>query len=142
MLWKQPFDLAAINATSANTLAEQLAIEFTELGDDYLVARMPVDHRTHQPVGLLHGGASVALAETIGSVASLLCIPDIQQEVPVGVEINANHLNSVQSGYVYATCRPVKVGRRIHVWDIRIADERQRPICVSRLTIAVVERRS
>jgi 1,4-dihydroxy-2-naphthoyl-CoA hydrolase len=140
-IWKQPATLEAVNSISAGTLVEWLGIEFTAIGDDFLQARMPVDHRTIQPMRLLHGGASVALAETMGSVASVLCIQDLNQHMAVGVEINANHLNSVREGYVYAVVKPVKVGRTLHVWQIEIKDEKDRPVCVSRITIAVVERR-
>lgn len=116
-------------------------MEFTEIGDDYLKARMPVDKRTVQPLGLLHGGANVVLAETLGSVASLLCLEDTNKQAPVGVEINANHLRSVSKGFVTGTVRAVKVGRRLHVWNIEIHDEEGRLTCVSRITVAVVERR-
>lgn len=140
-LWKQPASLEGLQAISANTLSDWLGIEYTAIGDDYLSARMPVDHRTIQPMRLLHGGASVALAETLGSVASVLCLEDMGKQSVVGVEINANHLNSVRSGWVYGTVRPIKVGRTLHVWQIDIKDENERPVCVSRITIAVVQAR-
>ncbi len=140
-IWKQPAVLEAVNSISAGTLVEWLGIEFTAIGDDFLTARMPVDQRTIQPMRLLHGGASVALAETLGSVASVLCIDDLNRHMAVGVEINANHLNSVREGYVFGTVKPVKVGRSMHVWQIEIKDEKDRPVCVSRITIAIVERR-
>ncbi|MEL6276006.1 MAG: hotdog fold thioesterase, partial [Bacteroidota bacterium] len=106
----------------------------------YLVAEMPVDHRTVQPMRLLHGGASVALAETLGSVASLLCVEDITKKAPVGIEINANHLRSVrEGGKVTGTARPIRIGRSIHVWQIDIKDERDRLVCTSRLTTMVVD---
>jgi 1,4-dihydroxy-2-naphthoyl-CoA hydrolase len=141
MIWKQPTELSQIALISEKSLSRHLGIEFTEIGSDYLEATMPVDDRTRQPFGLLHGGASVVLAETLGSVASMLCIEDPEQHAPVGVEINANHLNSVRSGTVTGRCTPIKVGRRLHVWQIEIKDERERPVCVSRITIAIVERR-
>jgi len=141
MLWKTPPTLEALNASNKNTLNETIGVEFTEIGDDYLKARMPVDKRTVQPLGLLHGGANVVLAETLGSVASLLCLEDTNKQVPVGVEINANHLRSVSKGFVTGTVRAVKVGRRLHVWNIEIHDEEGRLTCVSRITVAVVERR-
>lgn len=141
MIWKQKFELAQVKATSDKTLSSHLGIEFTELGPDYIEATMPVDERTRQPFGLLHGGASVVLAETLGSVAALLCIDNPQERVPVGVEINANHLNSVRSGKVIGRVSPIKVGRSIQVWEIRVRDEQDRPVCVSRITIAIVERR-
>lgn len=138
-MWKFPFTLEGIQALSKNTMVDHLGIEFTGFGDDFLTARMPVDRRTIQPMGLLHGGASVALAETLGSVASVLCLEDPTKQSPVGVEINANHLKSVREGFVYATCKPVRVGRSIHVWQIDIRDESGQLTCTSRLTIAVVD---
>lgn len=143
MLWKQPISLEYLNQTGNNTLVDHLQIEFTDFGDDYLVAKMPVDHRTVQPMRLLHGGASAALAETIGSTASVLCIEDLNTQGVVGIELNINHLNSAKEGqgFVYATAKPAKVGRSIHVWQIEIRDEAERLISVSRLTIAVVSRR-
>jgi 1,4-dihydroxy-2-naphthoyl-CoA hydrolase len=116
-----------------------LGIRFTEIGEDFLRATMPVNERTHQPFGLLHGGASVALAETVGSVASLLCVDE--QYMCVGQEINANHLRGISAGIVTATARPFHLGSRSHVWHIEIRDETQRLVCVSRLTMAIVERR-
>ena len=141
MIWKHPANLEQINAFSANTMVEHLGIVFTEIGDDYLVAKMPVDSRTVQPFRLLHGGASVALAETIGSSASVLCIENIEKQAPVGVEINANHLRSATKGFVYATCKPIKIGRTLHVWTIEIKNEEEKLVCVSRLTIAIIERK-
>lgn len=119
---------------------EHLGIEVTEIGPDFITAKMPVDHRTKQPLGLLHGGASVLLAESLGSFASFLCIEDTSKYMSVGVEINANHLRSVSDGYVWGTARPVRIGRLIQVWNIEIIDDQERLICTSRLTIAVVER--
>lgn len=129
--------LEQLNERFDHTLAEVLGMRITELGDDYIKATMPVDRRTHQPLGLLHGGASAALAETIGSIASLLCI-DTPNTYPVGIEINANHLTSVTSGLVTATARPFKLGRTIHVWSIEIRDEKDTLICVSRLTVMCI----
>lgn len=140
MIWKQPFTIEALNSFNANTLGETLGIEFTEFGDDSLTARMPVDNRTVQPMRLLHGGASAALAETLGSVASFLCLEDINKSSAVGVEINANHLSSAIQGFVHGTVRPFRIGRNIHVWGIDIKDETGKLICVSRLTIAIVTR--
>ena len=114
-----------------------LGIEFLEATDTYLTARMPVDERTHQPFGILHGGASVVLAESLGSVASVLRI-DTNTQRAVGLEVNANHIRSVSSGWVYGKCTPIHIGRTTHVWDIRITDEQDRLVCVSRLTIAVI----
>ncbi|MEL7427143.1 MAG: hotdog fold thioesterase [Bacteroidota bacterium] len=142
MLWKNTPDLTLLNASGQNTLVDHLGITFTETGDDYMKATMPVDHRTVQPVRLLHGGASVALAETMGSVASVWCLEDYATQSVVGVEINANHLNSVQEGdTVIGTVRPLKVGRRMHVWEIKITRGDGKLVCVSRITIAVVARR-
>ena len=129
-----------INAINKNTLMEVLGIKCVELGDDYLVATMPVDHRTHQPMGLLHGGANAALIETIGSMGSVLLI-DIENQAPVGVEINANHLGSVRSGSVRATGRIIHAGKRTHVWQVDIIDEStQKLVCTGRLTIMIVDR--
>jgi len=141
MTWKQQFTLESINAISKDTMVEHLGIEFTDFGDDYLEARMPVDHRTVQPMRLLHGGASAALAETLGSVASVLCLENTDTHTVVGVEINANHLRSATKGFVTGRVSPLRVGRRMHVWQIKIKDENDKLICVSRLTIAVVEKR-
>ena len=130
--------LEALNALSRDTAMEPLGIVFTELGPDYLRGTMPVDARTRQPYGLLHGGASVLLAETLGSSAGGLCVDEGQGVV--GIEINANHLAGVRSGLVTGTARPLHVGRSTQVWEIRIEDGRGRLACVSRLTLAVVAR--
>jgi 1,4-dihydroxy-2-naphthoyl-CoA hydrolase len=128
--------LAQLNRFSQKTLVEHLGIEITDIGDDYLTGTMPVDARTHQPFGLLHGGASVALAETLGSIAGNLSVkPD---QMVVGLEINANHLRSVRSGLVTGTARPFHVGGRTQVWEIDIRNEANERVCVSRLTLAVV----
>lgn len=128
-----------LNKMSANTLAENLGMEFTEIGADWMIARMPVDHRTHQPYGLLHGGASVALAETMGSIAAH-CSIDSTKYYCVGLEINANHLKGVRDGFVYGTVKPVHRGRSTQVWEIRIANEQQELVCVSRITMAVLSK--
>ena len=138
MIWKQQFTPDGLNKLIRSTLAEHLDIKFTESGNDFLKATMPVDKRTVQPLGLLHGGASSALAETIGSVASVMCLDDFPKHSSVGVEINANHLRKVTSGVVTATARPVRLGRKIHVWNIDIHDEPGNLICVSRLTCMIV----
>lgn len=141
-LWKTTPTLELLNNTSKNTLVDHLNIQFTEIGDDYLKATMPVNERTVQPMRLLHGGASAVLAETIGSVASVFCLADFNKQSVVGVEINANHLSSAKEGdTVTAIVKPIKVGRQLHVWDIKIHRSDGKQICVSRLTIAVVERR-
>jgi 1,4-dihydroxy-2-naphthoyl-CoA hydrolase len=137
-IWKQVFSIEALNEHNNQTMVTHLGIEFIEAGDDFLRARMPVDHRTHQPMGILHGGASVALAETVGSVASALCTPDLLQGAPVGLDINANHIRSVSEGFVVATCRPYHIGRTTHVWHIEITDELSgKLVCISRLTMAI-----
>jgi uncharacterized protein (TIGR00369 family) len=128
-----------LNALSRGTAMEPLGIVFSELGPDYLRATMPVDARTRQPYGLLHGGASVLLAETLGSTAGGLCVGD--DEGVVGIEINANHLAAVREGSVTGTARPLHVGRSTQVWEIRVEDEGGRLACVSRLTLAVIRRR-
>ena len=139
-IWKQPPDLARLNAMSANTMMETLGVRFTEVGDDWLRGTMPVDHRTHQPFGLLHGGASVVLAETLGSSAALLTL-DPAQELAVGLDINANHVRGVRSGIVTGTARMLHLGRSTQVWEIRIENEAGALVCVSRLTMAVVPAR-
>jgi len=126
-----------IRPLAHQTMVEHIGIEFTEVGDDYLKARMPVDHRTRQPYGLLHGGASVSLAETLGSMASALMI-DRQQYYCVGLEINANHVRGVREGWVTGIARPLHIGKTTHVWDIRIHDASDKLVCVSRLTVAIV----
>lgn len=140
MIWKNKPTLEYLNAIGQNTLSEHLGIEVIEIGDDYLKAKMPVNHRTVQPFRILHGGASVAFAETLGSVASVMCVDTSVYQV-VGVEINANHLSSAPEGsVVFGTVRPIRVGRTIHVWDIDITNEKGKKMCVSRITIAVVKR--
>ena len=137
MAFRTPVSLDALNQLSRGTLIEHLGIVFTGAGEDWLQATMPVEGRTKQPYGLLHGGASVVLAETLGSSAGNLCL-DTRESMAVGLEINANHLRAVRQGVVTGTARAVHVGRGTQVWDIRIEDERGRPTCVSRLTLAVV----
>lgn len=141
MLWKQQKDLEELNAMGSGNLGGHLGMAFLEIGPDYLLARMPVDERTRQPFGLLHGGASAALAETLGSVASYLCLPDPEKELAVGVEINCNHLRPAFKDYVYGRVSPYRVGKTMHVWNIEIRDGRNRLVCVSRLTISIVPRR-
>jgi len=136
-IWKQSGSLDLINASSRNTMVSTLDIRVVEVGDDFLRGTMPVDERTRQPFGLLHGGASVALAETLGSLAGNLCL-DGSKEVAVGLDINANHIRAATSGIVTGTARPLHIGRTTQVWEIRIEDEKQRLVCISRLTLAVV----
>jgi uncharacterized protein (TIGR00369 family) len=135
-LFRRTITLDALNALSRGTAMEPLGIVFTELGTDYLRGSMPVDARTRQPYGLLHGGASVLLAETLGSTAGGLCVEEGQGVV--GIEINANHLAGVREGRVTGTARPLHVGRSTQVWEIRIEDGRGRLACISRLTLAVI----
>ena len=138
-IWKKPFDLEQLNASRTNTMVEALGILITEFGDDYLIASMPIDHRTHQPMGIMHGGASVALAETVGSVAANMTVDS--NHYCVGLDINANHLRAVKNGLVYATTRPFHLGKSTHVWDIQIVNEDNKPVCVSRLTMAVLTKK-
>lgn len=141
MIWKVKPSLEILQQIGANTLSENLGIEMVEFGDDFITAKMPVDHRTVQPFRILHGGASVALAETLGSVASVLTLETGTKKQVVGVEINANHLSSAREGaWVYGTVKPIRVGRTIQVWNIEIKDENGKLVCVSRLTCAIVER--
>ena len=121
-------------------MVEHLGIEFLELGEKFISAKMPVDHRTHQPMGLLHGGASIALAETLGSVASSIII-DMDKFACVGLEINANHIKSARSGFVIGKATPIHLGKKTHVWDIKIRNEDDELICISRLTVAVIEKK-
>jgi len=123
-----------------DTMGEYVGIEWVKLGNDFLKARMPVDHRTKQPYGLLHGGASCVLAETIGSIASAMVI-DHSKFVCVGLEINANHVRSARNGYVLGVATPLHLGANTHVWDIRIYDELEKLVCISRLTVAVIPRK-
>ncbi len=135
---KAGIDLTSLAFAHTDSIVKHLGIEFTEAGEGYLIARMPVDGRTHQPFGILHGGASVVLAESLGSVASWMVLDDPTRQRAVGLEINANHLRSVRTGWVYGRCTPLHTGRTTHVWDIRITDDQQRLVCVSRLTIAIL----
>lgn len=129
--------LETLNKMSVSTMVNHLGIEFTEIGTNWLTAKMPVDHRTHQPYGLLHGGASVALAETLGSIAAHCCI-DSTRQYCVGLEINANHLKAVRDGFVYGTARPIHVGRSTQVWEIKIETEKKELVCISRITMAIL----
>ena len=139
-IWRRHATIEQLHEHSRNTLAEHLGIRITEIGPDYLRATMPVNVQTHQPMGILHGGASVALAETVGSLAANLCI-NIEKYFCVGQEINANHVRPVSSGIVTATARPFHIGARSQVWSIEISNEEGKLVCISRLTMAVVERK-
>jgi len=136
-VFRDAVSIQALNTLSRNTLIEHLGIVFTAAGEDWISAPMPVDERTRQPYGILHGGASVVLAETLGSSAGNLCV-DTTSEVCVGLEINANHIRAVRAGMVTGTARAVHVGRSTQVWDIRIEDAAGKLVCTSRLTLAVV----
>ncbi len=140
-IWVTRPTLTALADQARGTMIEHLGIEFLEVGDDYLKARMPVDARTHQPFGLLHGGASAALAETLGSAAANWCV-DFSRQMCVGLDINANHVRAVRTGWVYGTARPLHLGASTQVWDIRLEDERARLVCIARLTMAVLNRTS
>jgi len=133
--------LESLKAFGKGTMTEHLGVEWVELGNNFFKAKMPVDHRTIQPYGLLHGGASCVLAETIGSVASHLVI-DPSEFYCVGIEINANHIRSAREGFVYGTCSPLHIGSSTHVWDIRITSEEEKLICISRLTVAIMKKKN
>lgn len=138
-IWHGTPDIEILTQMHIGTAVAHLGIEFLELGPDYLTARMPVDGRTFQPMHVLHGGASVLLAETLGSAAAAMAV-DLGKVVTLGQEINANHLRPVASGWVTGTARPIHVGRKSHVWGIEIRDEAEKLTCISRLTVAIVDR--
>ncbi len=139
-IWfNKSFSLSDLKYLGTKTMGHHLGMEWTEVGPGYLKMRMPVDERTKQPYGLLHGGASVALAETVGSVASHFVV-DPDKFICVGLEINANHLRGVKEGFVTATCTPIHIGASTHVWDIKIHDEREKLVCISRLTVAILKK--
>ena len=141
MIWfNKALTLADVEHIMPNTMADFLGMEWVAIGPDYLRLRMPVNDKTKQPYGLLHGGASCALAETIGSIGSALVV-DQNVNMCVGLEINANHLRSATSGFVTATARPVHLGRSTHVWDIRLEDDQQKLVCISRLTVAILPKK-
>lgn len=137
-IWRGLQTLDALNAASEKTLNRLLGIVFTEVGDDFIRGTMPVDERTWQPTGLLHGGASVVLAETLGSVGGNMCV-DRAEHLCVGQEVNANHVRSARHGHVTGTARPVHLGGRTQVWAVDIVNDAQDLVCVSRLTLAVVK---
>lgn len=142
MIWfNDKLSLEDLATLGKGTMGEYIGIEFTEVGETYIKATMPVDYRTIQPYGLLHGGASCVLAETVGSIASALVI-DQKKFICVGLEINANHIRSARSGVVTARATPFHLGKTTHVWDIRIADTNDQLVCVSRLTVAILEKRT
>ena len=132
-------NISQLNEIGKNNMAHHIGIEFLEAGEDYLIGRMPVDARTIQPYGLLHGGASVVLAETLGSIASH-CAVNGELFQAVGIEVNANHIRSARSGYVTGKCTPLHLGGGTHVWEIKITDEGGKLVCVSRLTVAILKK--
>jgi 1,4-dihydroxy-2-naphthoyl-CoA hydrolase len=139
--YKKDLSLDDLAGLGKHTMGEHIGIRFSEIGDTYIKATMPVDHRTHQPYGLLHGGASVALAETLGSVGAAMVI-DTEKFICVGQEINANHIRGVREGFVTGITIPLHIGRTSHVWEIKIHDEQERLVCVSRITVAILPNRS
>jgi|SRR5215469_11652369 len=140
-IWFRPFSVEDLNAYQQETLVSRLGIRYTELGEDFIAASMPVDARTKQPAGILHGGASVALAETLGSTGANLVV-DGEKKLCVGLEINANHVRAMKSGEVRGTARPLHIGGTTQVWEIKITDGQGRLVCVSRITMAVLDRAS
>ena len=136
-IWKVEMSLLLLMERNQHTMSDHLGIEFTEVGDDFLVARMPVDHRTRQPVGIMHGGASCVLAETVGSTAANCCV-DAEKYYCVGLDINTNHIRSIREGYVTGTAKPFHLGRSTHVWSIEIVNEAKQLISVNRLTMSVL----
>jgi 1,4-dihydroxy-2-naphthoyl-CoA hydrolase len=138
-IWFRPFTIADIARLRKGTMVEHIGIEITEIGEDFLRGTMPVDARTRQAAGLLHGGASVALAESLGSIAGAMVI-DLGRQSVVGIEINASHVRAVRSGFVTGTARPVNIGRRVQVWQVDIANPAGKLVCISRLTLFVLDR--
>ncbi len=138
-IWFEKYDIETLNSLRTANMGGHLGIEFTEIGDDHLTARMPVDERTLQPFGILHGGASCVLSETLGSVAAWMCIDPTQQRA-VGVEINANHLRPATQGFVTGICKPIKTGRTLHVWNTEMFDDDGKMTCTSRLTCAILDK--
>lgn len=139
-IWKEKIDIEEATRRSKGTMVEYLGIEFIAVGDDYMSARMPVDHRTHQPIGIMHGGASCVLAETVGSLAANYCVEHAKNYC-VGLDINTNHIRSIRTGYVIGTAKPYHLGRSTQVWGIEIVDENDRLISINRLTMAVLDRK-
>jgi len=137
MIWSRVYTVEELNGRPKGHIGDLIGIEFTEITNDSISARMPVNEKTHQPYGILHGGASVVLAESLGSVASNMII-DSNKYISVGLEVNANHLRPVKSGFVTGICKPIHIGGKTHVWDIRLYDDRGKMNCVSRLTVAII----
>lgn len=139
-IWNKPFSAGELNQFISNLMPGFLGVKFTEVGEDYLSATMPINERTRQPAGFLHGGASAALAETMGSIGAWMCI-DREKKQCFGLEINANHVRGAKEGLVYATTRPLHTGRSTHVWEIKITNEKKQLVCISRITIAILDKR-
>ena len=137
-MFRPQYTLDNLKFGNDKTIATHLGIEITEIGQDYLIGRMPVDYRTHQPFGILHGGASVVLAETLGSMAAYLCLDPEKAQQAVGLDINANHIRPVASGWVYGKATPIHIGKSTHVWEIKITNEEDKLVCISRLTMAIL----
>ncbi len=140
MIWNKPYGLSDVQQLGKGTMVEHVGICIIEIGNDFLKGTMPVDHRTVQPMGILHGGASVTLAETLGSMAAGLVI-DMDKKFCVGLDINANHIRAVKQGLVTGTARPLHLGSSTHVWSIEIVDENSRLVCISRLTMAILDKK-
>jgi 1,4-dihydroxy-2-naphthoyl-CoA hydrolase len=140
MIWFKQYTIKDLNDLNKNTMGENLGLEFVEITEDMVIAKMPVDSRTVQPFRILHGGASAALAETLGSVASMMCL-DVEKNIPVGIELNINHLRSESSGFVIGYCKPIRVGKQVHVWGIEIKNEQGKLVATSRLTTMVLEKK-
>ncbi len=138
-IWFSEYGIEAVRSMFANTIMEHLGIELTEIGDDFLTATMPVDHRTHQPYGVLHGGASVTLAETLGSFGAHMTV-DPSKFASVGLEINANHIRPVKTGKVTGTAKPVHLGKKTQIWSIEIKNEEGKLVCLSRITMAIINK--
>jgi 1,4-dihydroxy-2-naphthoyl-CoA hydrolase len=139
-IWHSSLDIQQANDRCKNTMVEHLSLEFIEVGDDYLIARMPVDQRTRQPLGIMHGGASCFLAESVGSTAANFCVDNTKQYC-VGLDINTNHIRSIREGYVYGTAKPYHLGKSTQVWSIEVTNENKQLISINRLTMAVLNRK-
>jgi len=137
MIWFDNYTIEQLRQFKVEDMNAHIGIEFTEIGEDYLAAKMPVDHRTRQPFGILHGGASVVLAETLGSTGAGLVVDPLKFRC-VGLEINANHIRSVREGFVYGTAKPIHIGKSTHVWSIEIKNEEGKLVCISRITMAIL----
>lgn len=140
-IWQMEMSLAALSARSKNTMIEHVGIEFTEIGDDFLIARMPIDNRTRQPLGIMHGGASCVLAESVGSTAANCCV-DQAKYYCVGLDINTNHIRSIRDGFVTGIAKPYHLGKSTQVWSIEVINEKKQLISVNRLTMAVLTKKS